>query len=282
MKPDTVSIVGGLGRMGALMARIFRQAGLEVAIHDAAHRPIDWMEAARADLVLIAVPIPVVQEVIENLGPHTRPDGVVIDIASLKEIPVKSMLEHCRGEVIGSHPLFGPAVSSLQDQIVFVHPARSEHWYPWFCAFLEERGARVIDIEPARHDRLMSRVQLLRHLFLFCFGRSLMRLDFDLKDEMPLSGPWFKELVGMLDHQLGQAPELYADLTVHNPAAEEVAGEFLKAADEVAGLFCMRDRSKIVELINDVSSYLQTAATGRGASPAPPTAGRLRTPEQTA
>ena len=260
MKPDFINVIGGLGRMGALLARIFSSSGQNVRIFDPQLKQFSWEEAADADMVLAAVPIPAFEDVIKNLGPHTRPDGVVIDIASLKENPVNTMLQHCRGEVIGTHPLFGPSVSSLKDQLFFLCQARGEKWLVWFKAFLEELGASTMVIGADQHDKLMSRVQVLRHLFLFCFGRSLMKLQFDLENETPLSGPWFSQLVGLLDHQLAQGPELYADLALNNPAAKQVFSEFSKAADEISSLFLSGDRQKILTLINEVTSYLRPEA----------------------
>ena len=259
MEKPTIGIIGGNGRMGALMARLFTESGHEVSIFDAKNGPVDWEKAAANDVVLLSVPIPAFSEVVENLGPHTRPDGAVIDVSSVKAEPVRAMLAVCRGEVIGSHPLFGPNPPSLDGQIVFVCPARAGRWLAWFRDVLENSGLRTVEIEPEHHDRLMSRVQVLRHLFLFCFGRSLMRLDFDLRNHADLSGPWFSELVGLLSNQLRQRPDLYADLALHNPAASEVLDEFRNAADEVAESFASGDRSRIVRLIDEVSSYLAPA-----------------------
>ena len=243
--------------MGSMFGRVFTESGHNVSVIDTKAGPASWSAVSNCEVVLMAVPLPVFDEVMARIGPHTREDGVVIDIASLKEEPINSMQRHARGEVIGCHPLFGPATGSLTNQIVFLCPARSNHWLDWFRTFLQGRGCRTVEMEPRRHDRLMSRVQVLRHLFIFCFGRSLMRLDFDIESEAPLSGPWFSELLGMLTRQLEQGPDLYADLALNNPDAAQVFSEFFKAADEVAESFSSRDRQKIIGLINEVSSYLQ-------------------------
>ncbi|MBW1712985.1 MAG: prephenate dehydrogenase/arogenate dehydrogenase family protein [Deltaproteobacteria bacterium] len=256
MKPEFIGIIGGLGRMGSLMSRLFTEAGYRVLIADIKAGPVSWEPLLRCEVILLAVPIPAMEEVLREIGPRTRPEGVVIDIGSLKEGPIKSMLEHCRGEVIGSHPLFGPSVSSLEEQIFFVCPARAERWQGWFCSFLQDRGARVVEIEPQKHDWLMARVQILRHLLLLTFGLSLRRLEFEVAAQLPLSGPWFSQLVGMLSKQLEQAPDLSADLASHNLAAKKVYDSFFKAAQEVADKFSSQDRQGIIDLIKRVSFHL--------------------------
>ena len=260
MEVKNIAVVGGLGRMGAWMAHLFTEAGHKVSIFDACQGPICWDQVASAEVVILAVPIPALEDVMTELGPLTREDGVVIDIASLKTEPIRIMLQHCRGEVIGSHPLFGPRTGDLDGQTFFLCQARSTLWLPWFRSFLETKGARVMDIDPQRHDRLMSRVQVLRHLFIFCFGRSLMRLEFDPAGDAALSGPLFSELLGQLDRQLAQEPNLFADLALFNPDADQVADEFMKAASEVVESFGSHDRTRIVSLIDSLSSHFQKSS----------------------
>lgn len=242
------------------MARLFARAGFQVKSLDTKVGPIDWETAGRSDVILLAVPVPAIEQVMENLGPHTREDGVIIDIASLKESPIDSMLRHARGEVIGCHPLFGPDVDSVENQIVFVCPARANRWKTWFVSFLEQQGAKLVEIDPVRHDRLMARIQVLRHLLIFCFGRSLMRLDFDIESDMAISGPWFGQLFSMLSRQLDQVPDLYADLTRHNPSAEQVFHEFFQAAHEVTDSFAQGDRDKIGHMLAEISDFVRPFA----------------------
>ncbi|MBF0531148.1 MAG: prephenate dehydrogenase/arogenate dehydrogenase family protein, partial [Deltaproteobacteria bacterium] len=96
--------------MGGLMVRLFSQAGYGIRIGDVKSGPIHWEDIAQSQVIILAVPVTAIDQVMSELGPLTRPDGVIIDICSLKEAPLKSMLAHAQGEVIGSHPLFGPSV----------------------------------------------------------------------------------------------------------------------------------------------------------------------------
>lgn len=250
MEPGFIGIIGGAGRMGSLMARLFVEAGHEVLSIDADSPDRDWARLAECKVIILAVPIGCLGEVLKRVGRRTDPHGVVIDICSLKEEPVRMMLDHCRGEVIGAHPLFGPGVSSLKDQTIFFHPARGDFWLDWFKSFFTKLGSRLVEMDPARHDRLMARVQVLRHVLLFSFGQCLARLNFDLETDLAHSGPWFSGLVEMLQGQLGQAPELYADLALNNPAAPEVMREFVRASVETGMAFSGSDKSRIVELIS--------------------------------
>ncbi len=257
MEPQSIAIVGGLGRMGALMSASFREAGYHVTIADSQMGPISWEGVGKHQVILLAVPISAVDRVVRALGPFTRKDGVVVDIASLKEAPLRSMLAHCQGEVIGSHPLFGPAVSSLEGQLVFICPAKSSRWVQWFRAFLEDRGARVVDIDAAKHDRLMGSVQVLRHMLVFCFGRTLMRLDYDISSDLPLSGPWFSRLVEMLRNQVTENPDLYAELAFPNPVMDDVVALFAEEVESICAAYRSRDRTGLVGQINELAAYVK-------------------------
>jgi len=261
MKPKSIGIIGGFGSMGRAMARFFTEAGYPVEVADTVDGPISWESIAANDVILLAVPIPAVEGVIRELGPFTRENGLVMDIASIKDAPVKAMLQHCRGEVVGTHPLFGPSTASLDKQVVFVCPARSNQWIDWLKVFLADQGARVVEIEPDEHDRLMGTVQVLRHMLLLCLGRSLMSLDFDLAADLPSSGPWFGQLVEMLRHQMDQSPELYADIALHNPATPEVADHFLQAVQEITASYLSKDRTNMIRIMNEVSSYMSAASS---------------------
>lgn len=257
MEPSGIAVVGGGGRMGTLMVRFLREAGYAVTVADSAAGPVDWDRVAEHDVIILTVPVPVMEDVLRRIGPLTLEDGAVIDIASLKEEPMQSMLRYCRGEIIGSHPLFGPSAESLKGQLVFVCPARPGRWTSWFRGFLEGSGAIVREIEPKRHDRLMAKVQVLRHLLLICFGRTLMRLDFDPAEDLPLSGPWFSRLVEMLAHQMQQGSGLYADLALNNPETARIVDQFLASVTEVTDSYRSGDRERLVGEIDRVAAYVR-------------------------
>lgn len=257
MEPSGIAVVGGGGRMGTLVVRFLREVGYEVSVADSAFGDIDWHHVASHDVIILTVPFPVMEDVLKQFGHLTREDGAVIDIASLKEEPVRCMLKYCRGEIIGSHPLFGPTTESLKDQLVFVWPARRGAWMNWFVSFLERSGSTVREMDPETHDRLMARVQVLRHLLLICFGHSLMQLDFDPVVDLPVAGPWFSRLVKMLARQMDQGSALYADLALHNPETAKVLDRFQASVNEIADLYKSGDRERLIAEMDRVASYIR-------------------------
>ncbi len=76
------------------------------------------------DVLVVAVPIPAFALVAERILPLLSPGTLVIDVASVKQSPME-LVELALPEgvgFIGTHPLFGHAVSSLGGQTVVVSP----------------------------------------------------------------------------------------------------------------------------------------------------------------
>jgi prephenate dehydrogenase len=257
MEPEFIGVVGGNGRMGGLFARLFRDAGYRVVSIDRADGPSDWGRIAECPVVLLAVPITQIENVLRRIGPIARKDGAIIDVCSIKAEPIDLMRKYAPGDVIGCHPLFGPSTENLRERTVFLCPGRGDRWLGWWRDFLENKGASVVEIEAARHDRLMARVQVLRHLMLFSFGITLTRLDFNIEDDLPLAGPWFNSLIDLLAGQFQQPPDLYADLALNNPEAPGVLAEFMKAVGDVAGRAAEGDRDALIALIGEAAAGLK-------------------------
>lgn len=254
-----VGIIGGRGRMGRWLEARLEEDGHQVRVADRGHGPPLAELAAACPVLILAVPVPAVARVMAQVGPFTRSDGLLLDIASLKEAPLAAMLQHARGEVIGGHPLCGPTAPSLAGQVFFVCPGRGNRWRAWLGDWLARAGARVVEMEAAAHDRLMAQVQSLRHMLLLGLGHTLLEAGFDPGRDLPLAGPWFGSLLGLLEHQGRQPAELYADLALNNPAAPPLLAALAGSLARIAELAAAGDRRGLVEMMDQVRDYL-----GRG------------------
>ena len=123
--------------------------------------PGDAAEAA--DVTVVSVPIDVTEDVIRQVGPRVRPDALLMDVTSVKASPVQAMLAATRASVVGTHPMFGPSVHSLQGQRVVLCRARGDEWADWAAGMYTARGLTVVETTPEHHDRMMAAVQVLTH-----------------------------------------------------------------------------------------------------------------------
>src|SRR5687768_2996244 len=150
-EPKTIAVIGGRGRMGALVARMFGDLGHQVIVADVDTELSAADAAGVADVVVVSVPIDATEDVIRQIGPHVRPDALLMDVTSIKEAPVTAMLAATEASVVGTHPMFGPNVHSLQGQRVVVCRARGDAWADWAIRMFQARGLGVQETTPANH-----------------------------------------------------------------------------------------------------------------------------------
>lgn len=247
-RPITVGVIGGKGRMGRMLVRLLEESSQQVLVMDMADGSFRPEKAAQCLVLVLAVPVQAIEEVMIEVGPYTRDDGAVIDITSLKEAPLKAMLDHARGEVVGSHPLFGPTCDP-EGQTVFVCQGRGDVWSAWWRRLWKRTGAEVVEISPSRHDRLMAQVQTMRHLLISSLGSALQHLGFDPEDDLPLAGPWFGSLWELMENQAAQPAGLYTDLALANPHAIEAVRSITNALQVTGRCLENNERDKLSEIL---------------------------------
>ena len=233
MRPETLSIIG-FGAFGQLIARHLRPH-LALSVCDPCVRPndlpqVDPAQAARADIVVLAVPLPQLEAVLRAIAPHLRPGSTVIDVGSVKVEPARLMLDLLPDHVgiVASHPLFGPASAAggIAGHRIAWCPLRGRG-HRRLAAFLKAKGLQVIPTTPDQHDRDMAVVQGLTHLI----ARSLSRLG-------PLPGHMATRSFAMLADAAAMvqddSPELLATILKANPHAASVRQRFLAEASGIA------------------------------------------------
>jgi len=233
VEPCTVAIIGGKGAMGRCMAELFGDLGHAVLIADRDTPLTPVAAAAAADAVVISVPIDVTVDVIREVGPHVRPDALLMDVTSLKAAPMQAMLEHSRGSVVGTHPLFGPSVHSLQGQRVVLTPGRGETWLAWVRRMLAARGLVLVETTPEEHDRVMAVVQVLVHFATEVLGATLARVGLPLAETLRYMSPIYLMQVLLAGRHFAQSPDLYAAIQRGNAATAEITAAFIAAAEDI-------------------------------------------------
>lgn len=256
VEPRTVAVIGGKGAMGARMASLFADLGHAVMVSDVDTDLRPEEAAAAADVVIVSVPIRDTEAVIRAVGPHVRQDALLMDVTSLKEAPVRAMLESTRASVVGTHPMFGPRVHTLQGQRVVVCAARGEAWADWVRRMLGARGLWVTDATPEQHDRVMAIVQVLTHFKTQVTGLTLARLDVPLAETLAYTSPAYLMELYVTGRHFAQSPELYGPIEMLNPRRDEVSARFSAAAAEVADVLARQDQVRFATLFEEVRAFL--------------------------
>jgi len=226
----------GFGRFGQLAAKHLR-GHFTVTVHDAA----DVSEAAAAigvetgaladvaecDVVMLAVPVQAMAATITAIAPLVRPGALVLDVASVKMLPARWMLEALPEsvDIVATHPLFGPqsARNGLEGQPLVVCAVRGERHHK-VAEFGRSLGLSVSLTTAEEHDREMAYVQALTHLI----GRALVNIRIPDEELKTNSYQHLLELCGLIRDD---TKELFFAIQNLNPYAEEITRQFIAEAN---------------------------------------------------
>lgn len=254
-QPRTVAIIGGAGQIGRLFGRLFGELGHVVLVADVGTALSPQEAAAAADVVIVSVPIDVTEQVIRTVGPHVREDALLMDVTSIKEMPVRTMLECTTASVIGTHPMFGPGVHTVQGQRVVLCPARGDTWAAWVRRTLEARGLTITESTPRQHDRAMSIVQVLTHFQTQTLGLTLARLGIPLHETLQFTSPAYLLELFVTARHFAQDPGLYGSIEMQNPRTKEVTASFGDASRHIANILASGDQVAFQGMFDEVRAF---------------------------
>ena len=222
----TVGIIG-FGRFGKLSATILKPY-FDIYIYDnnidrKTHKNdeffyVDLKTCASKDVVLLCVPISSFEEVVKNIIPHLKKGSLVIDVCSVKELPVSIMKnnipEYC--ECIGTHPLFGPDTihNSLKGKKIVICPVKTMKLAS-IITFLEKLHLTVITISARDHDYQMAKSLALIHFI----GRGLDTIGVK---KISLATPTHNTFINLIDIVRNDSKQLFLDMHTYNRFTKEV------------------------------------------------------------
>ncbi len=250
-----VGIIGGTGQMGKWFKRFFERHGhiVEISSRKTHLSPVDC--AKNNDIVIVSVPIQVTIDVIKQVAPHVKKESLLMDLTSIKEAPVKTMLEHSRSEVIGCHPVFGPSVASLKNQAIVLCPARGKKWLPIIQKLCESEEGKVKISTPERHDEIMAIIQGITHFNNISLGYAIKILNADIKESLEYASPIYKLKMDMVGRILNQDAGMYADIEIMNPKTKEVVRKYFEAIKKLLHILETNDREGFVKYFKEASDY---------------------------
>ena len=109
----------GFGRLGKLASKylsqdftlkVYDKEDFSQEIKEVGATPATLAEVCSCSIVIPFVPMGAFEQCIDEIAPLIKKDALVIDVCSVKEMPVKIMEEKLPEsvQILGSHPMFGP------------------------------------------------------------------------------------------------------------------------------------------------------------------------------
>ncbi len=230
----------GFGRLGRLISKYMSQ-DFTLFVHDLhdykkeieeiGATPASFEEVCQCPIVIPFVPMSTFENTIKQMAPLLKKDTLVVDVCSVKEMPVNIMKEHLSKDIqiMATHPMFGPdsARDTLFGTKIAVYPVRMEQeLYVKISAYLRSHGIKTIEASPEDHDKQIANSLILTHLI----GRSL--IDFDAhKLEIDTKG--YRRLLKILGTVENDSWQLFEDMNKYNRFAKETRDTFLHSLQGV-------------------------------------------------
>ena len=240
----------GLGLIGGSLARALREAGQVGAIAgfdiDEAQRRAAFKLGvidrdagsaadcvAGADMVVLAVPVLHTGDALAAVLQSLKPGAVVTDVGSTKQSVLAEVAAIC-GELppwfVAGHPIAGTEKSGVANSqaelfrghrvILTPHAGQSERARQQVTQLWQSTGARVVEMEPARHDAIFAATSHLPHLLAYSFVDMLARQP-GSEEIFPNAGGGFRDFTRIASSN----PQMWHDIVRANAGS---VGELLE------------------------------------------------------
>ncbi len=265
-----IAIIGGAGQMGEWFSGFFKKAGYDVVISGRRYRKC--LEVSKklgvravrknteavegADIIMVSVLPQYMEDVLKEIAPHIRENQKVIDIASVKAVPVRLMHTYVNNAlVLGTHPMFGPsAMKENQNFILTPTNAKERRYASELGKFLKKQGFKVRIMSPDDHDSMIGDVLSLTHFIGLVTADTWKRLGVD--KHMKTSSTSFRFLSDFVKSVVDSNPGLYSYLQMEVRDAEKAERIFIESANKWADLVKNKNRKEFSTSMTKLSRYV--------------------------
>jgi prephenate dehydrogenase len=213
-----VAHVVGVGRGRANLERALELGVIDEIASDARTALLG------ADFVLVAIPVQQTGTLLAQIAPHLEPECVVTDGGSTKRDVVdaaRRVLGRKLAQFVPAHPIAGAERSGVEAATASLFHARTVVLTPVPETSSEARarveaawrqcGARVVPMDPARHDQVFAAVSHLPHALAFALVHMIATRP-DADELFSFAGAGFRDFTRIA----GSSPEMWRDICVAN------------------------------------------------------------------
>ncbi len=258
-KPFRRLAIIGVGLIGGSLARALRRAGKRLEIVGYGRNHLNLQRALElgvidrfetriadavqgADMIVVAVPVGSMAKVLRELAPHVAAEAVVTDVGSTKG----SVIDDARGalgellpQFVPGHPIAGnerrgveaSTAGLFEDRAVLLTPVAETRPVALarVRAMWQTTGARVIEMDAGRHDRILAATSHLPHVLAFALVDTLARMD-DSEEIFNYAAGGFRDFTRIASSD----PLMWRDICVANRDAILAAlGEYRNGLDAI-------------------------------------------------
>jgi prephenate dehydrogenase len=178
---------------------------------------------AKADLIVIAIPVNSLVTLLPSVLDVIKPDAVVIDTGSTKSKICKTIGQHKnRKQFVAAHPIAGTENSGpsaafhglFKDKINIIceHDRSSGETLKIAENVFKALAMKTVFMEAEEHDRHVAYVSHLSHVSSFLLGQTVLDIERDEKNIFMLAGSGFASTVRLAQ----SSPDMWAPIFEQN------------------------------------------------------------------
>lgn len=255
-KKLNIHIIGGTGQMGRWLKKFLEAQEILPTVSD--QKISGEKIIPQADIIFISVPINIAPKIIEETAKKVKPAALLVDLTSIKTETTK-ILEQIKNPAISLHFLFGPNVSTIQNQKVVVVRIRDSNLSKDLIKLLKKAGAQILEMAARDHDYQMAHIQALTHFVNLSLAKILSDNKINLGGE--ISTPIFLSQISVISRVFSQNPDLISLLQINNPYFLEIAKKLQKNEAEIIKLVEKKDQAKLEGLFQKINLGLESEAS---------------------
>jgi len=228
----------GFGRFGKLFYRFFKD-DFYFNIIDKNLSPEEISRQAvkvyditlkRTMVVFLAVPISEIENTARELKKQISTECTIVEFCSVQTYPLQILRnEFPQNPIFAIHPLFGPdsVEDSLENHLAIV--IENETWNPaiaYLWKLFIEKGVKLILMNEDEHDQLVAWTLCLTQFI----GRAIGKISIPYSQ---VATKGFIELMNIVRRSNADTEQLFIDMNLYNPYAEEMRNKVIESFKEV-------------------------------------------------
>ncbi|WP_318263300.1 prephenate dehydrogenase dimerization domain-containing protein [Francisella-like endosymbiont] len=160
------------------------------------------------------------------------------------------------GPLVGLHPIFGPTISSPENQVIVVCDGKQQDKYQYFINDLARIGFSIEKMTAEAHDEEMTFIQGIEHFSVYCLGLFLKHKNIDIHKKLKLASPVYKMEQNIVGRLFSQVHSLYADIIMSDKQRQQTIAEFADLVNSNAKKVSQGNKQTFIKNFKAVKEWM--------------------------
>lgn len=225
-----------------------------------------------ADIIVLCTPTKVTLDILKKNRTLFRPNCLIIEISSLKEIVhkrIRSLLKKSKKiEIISVHPMFGPGALLNSNQNAIIHvpiDKNAEAKDSGILQILFPKFKITTIYSPSEHDTLISLIISLIYFINLIYARIVLNVsnsinshkkDVNIDRIKEIAGSSFKVQSLLTESIMTDDNSLFVSLLLDSPRSLKLFKEYSKLYNDLISVLEQKDNIRLVKMISQTRNEL--------------------------